>query len=162
MYNADEILKIAVFIEENGALFYRKSAEKVEDKAVKKSLIELAEMEDGHILVFTRLRKELTENTSYGYPEQGEYEEASSYLKAIANTHIFKNQEIENLVNSLSDIEDVLDTAMRFEKDSVVLFSALKEEVSEELGKEKIDIIIVEELKHISLITKLIQEHVRK
>ena len=41
---------------------------------------------------------------------------------------------------------------MDFEKDSVVLYTAMKDLVPENLGKETIDKLIKEEMSHISLI----------
>lgn len=160
MYNADEIFKIAIFIEEHGSLFYKKAADVVSNLDLRKSLLDLAKMEEGHINVFKQLRKEFAESSSFSYSDDNENEDASSYLKAIANTHIFTDSKIEEIFAELTDAKSVLDIAMRFEKDSIIVFTALKEEVPEALGKEKINLLIVEELKHILHITKLIKEFV--
>ena len=47
-FNAEEIFKIAMRIEENGAAFYRKAADLQADAENKKLLLQLAVMEDGH------------------------------------------------------------------------------------------------------------------
>jgi len=47
-FNADEIFEMAEQIERNGASFYRKSAESIDDPAEKKLLLDLAAMEDEH------------------------------------------------------------------------------------------------------------------
>lgn len=47
---------------------------------------------------------------------------------------------------------EVLRTAMQFEKDSVVLYISMKEQVPENLGRAKVDKLIREELKHVSML----------
>ena len=60
-FNADEIFEMAIYVERNGAKFYRKAAEQTESPDVKKMLLELAAMEDGHEIIFAEMRKDLNE-----------------------------------------------------------------------------------------------------
>ena len=47
-------------------------------------------------------------------------------------------------------MEEVLETAIGLEKESVVFYTGMKELVPERLGKDKIDPIIKEEIGHIT------------
>ena len=51
-FNVDEVLEMAEEIERNGGAFYRKAASNASDKETGNLLLEMAEMEDGHLKVF--------------------------------------------------------------------------------------------------------------
>jgi len=53
VFNADEILEMAIQIEENGAAFYRKAAELQKDASDQDFLQRLAVMEDSHKETFS-------------------------------------------------------------------------------------------------------------
>jgi rubrerythrin len=87
-FNANEILQMAEQIERNGADFYRKSSEKIQDKAGIKLLLNLAEMEDQHEQTFATLRSKLSaeEKASTVFDPEGE---TVRYLKALADSKVF-------------------------------------------------------------------------
>ena len=147
-FNADEVFEIAEQIERNGAEFYRTSAENVTDVNTKKSLIELAEMEDEHEKTFKTLRGELTENEKVmtTFDPEGD---AEKYLRALADTRVFYEKEINT-----SSIEEILKIAITAEKDSIVFYLGMKDVVPVNLGKEKLDRIIKEEMNHITILSK--------
>jgi len=77
------------------------------------------------------------------------------YLKALADTRVFFDK--EQLDNTFKSI---LSTAIQTEKDSIAFYLGMKELVSTNLGKSKIDDIIKEEMSHIKLLAgKLIEEN---
>ena len=66
--------------------------------------------------------------------------DASKYFKAAADSHIFKKgMDVEHLLWELTDVADVFRMALRFEKDSVVLYQGMKSMVPEGLGRAEID-----------------------
>jgi rubrerythrin len=147
-FNADDILKMAEQIERNGALFYRESAEKVTDHAVKEFLLGFASMEDEHERTFASIRSQLSqkEKESTVFDPQGE---AAGYLKALADTRVFFEKEMP-----LDSLEDILKEAITAEKDSIVFYLGMKEMVPETLGRSRIDSIIKEEMSHINTLSK--------
>ena len=147
-FNADEIFEIAEQIERNGAEFYRTAAESVNDFNTKKILIELAEMEDEHEKTFKTLRGKLTEDEKMitTFDPEGD---AEKYLRALADTRVFYEKEINT-----SSMEEIFKTAISAEKDSIVFYLGMKDVVPVNLGKEKLDRIIKEEMNHISLLSK--------
>lgn len=151
-FNADEIFEIAEQIERNGASFYRKAAEKIQDADKKQLLIHLAEMEDGHEQRFKKMRANLSEDEKImkDFDPEGE---ASGYLKALADTRIFYEKETD-----FTSFEEILKSAITAEKDSIVFYTGMKETVPSNLGKDKIDEIIKEEMGHIKILSNELLE----
>ncbi|MCK5311569.1 MAG: ferritin family protein [Desulfobacteraceae bacterium] len=147
-FNANDIFEIAIKIEQNGAIFYRNAADKIDDEGNKQFLLELAKMEDGHEATFAGMQKELKgEETAPTFfdPE----DENALYLKALADARVFaKKEEPDN------DFKSILYSAVQAEKDSIVFYLGIKELVPEKAGKSKIDNIIQEEMSHIKLLVK--------
>jgi len=147
-FNADEIFEIAEQIERNGAKFYRTAAHNISDSNKKKLLIDLAEMEDEHEQTFKQMRNELSEDEKVltTFDPNGESEE---YLRALADTRVF----YEKKINTTS-FKEILTSAIAAEKDSIVFYIGMKDVVPAHLGKEKLEVIIKEEMSHIRLLSK--------
>ena len=153
-FNADEILQMAVTIEQDGAAFYRKTAELKKDDAGTDFLAELAEMEDEHKKTFESMRGNLTDEEKGGNVYDP-YDEASLYLEATADTHGGEGDTsaAEKLTGNES-LEDILGIAIGLEKESILFYLGLKEMVPEHLGKDKLDKIISEEKDHVATLAK--------
>ena len=151
-FNAELIFEIGVQIEKNGKAFYLEAAKKASDDASKTLFTELAEWEDTHIAVFQQLQADLPDmagDDTLFDPDN----ELVSYLQAAADSHVFDNSaDIAYLVSQCQTTADVFDLALTFEKDSVVYYTTMKKVVPAHLGQEKIDLLIDEELKHISIL----------
>lgn len=153
-FNADEILEMAEHIERNGARFYRKAAELVEDTAIRKLLEDLAVWEDGHERIFATMRADLADQEREPRvfdPER----ETSMYLRALADGHVFdaRVDPVDTLTGKES-AEDILRMAIGQEKDSIVFYTGLKEMISQTAGRERIEAIIKEEMGHIGFINR--------
>ena len=146
-FNANEILQMAEQLERNGAEFYRKSIEKIQNPAGKELLLSLAEMEDQHEKTFKTMRAELSEKEkeSTVFDPEGE---AGLYLRALADTRVFFEKEID-----VTSMKAILKSAITAEKDSIVFYLGMKEAVAESLGRDRIDHIIREEMGHIKLLS---------
>ncbi len=146
-FNADEVFEMAEQIEKNGAEFYRKAAETVNDNlAGKNFLLELARMEENHEDVFSELRNSLTDeqrNATVADPNS----DAIGYLRSLADTRVFFYKEIDT-----SSMDEILKAAITTEKDSIAFYLGMKEMVSEKHGRDKIDEIISEEMSHIRML----------
>lgn len=149
-FSADEIFEMAEQIERNGAKFYRKAAEGIDDADQSRKLIDLAEMEDGHVKVFAAMRAELTEADRLSMVSDP-YDESALYLQAIADGHVFDiSVDPSTLLTGSETMEEILRTAIGLEKDSIVFYIGIRESVPERLGKDKLNHIIAEEVSHIS------------
>lgn len=152
-FNADEIYEIGVEIEKNGKKFYEIAAEAAKEPIVKAFFSRLAQWENEHIQLFSKLKTGLPENArrEVAFDPNGEL---ARYLKAAADTHVFRaDADVPGMVSRCQTAIDALSLALTFEKDSVVLYSAMRNFVPQDLGKGEIEKILDEELKHMVIIT---------
>ena len=147
-FNADEIFQMAEDIERNGAKFYRDAEKAVSDPKEKDLLNQLARMEDQHEITFSAMRKTLSE-AEKAQTVFDPNDDSSLYLKALADTRVFFKKELD-----FSSMKQILKGAIEAEKDSIVFYLGMKNAVPENLGKNKIEAIIKEEMGHIRLLSK--------
>lgn len=153
-FNADEIFEMAENIERDAAVFYRQAAKGAADKKTRQMFLDLANMEDNHLMIFQEMRKEL----GAGEKEETVFDpdnEAAMYLQTMARGHGWEGK--KSLMESLTGeekIEDILKIALEAEHNSVVFYSGLKELVPSRAGRDKIDAIIKEELGHIAVLNE--------
>ncbi len=153
-FNANDIFEMAIKIEKNGAIFYRDAAKQVEEEKHKNFLLELASMEDDHAVTFADMQKELKNDETFSTTFDPD-DENVLYLKALADTRVFFEKEQPD-----NTFKSILSTAIQTEKDSIAFYLGMKELVSTNLSKSKIDDIIKEEMSHIKLLAgKLIEEN---
>lgn len=147
-FNADEIFSMAEQMERNGAKFYRDAAETAADPTNKEMLIGLSKMEEAHEKIFKSMRADLSsaEKASMVFDPEGE---AALYLRALVDSRVFFEKDID--VNSLVDI---LKSAIEAEKDTIVFYLGMKEAVPKNLGRDRIEAIIKEEMGHIQMLSK--------
>ncbi len=146
-FNADDIFEIAEQLERNGAKFYRSAAQAVEDPGSKDFLLKLAAMEDDHEKTFAEMRSTLNadEQAVTVFDPEGE---ATRYLKALADTRVFFEKEMDT-----SSLEAILKDAVVAEKDSIVFYLGMRDAVPENMGRGRLDHIIKEEMRHIQLLS---------
>jgi rubrerythrin len=153
-FNAREIFDIGVQIEANGKAFYEAAAKKTAETATREFFLELAAWEAQHIVLFGELRDALPKAAG-NVPLFDPNDEAALYLQATADSHVFvKNTDMVGLVAGCKGPLDILDIAMTFEKDSVVYYTTMKKVVAKNLGQDKVDRLIDEEIKHIGMLAQ--------
>ena len=151
-FNAEDLFDIGIKIEKNGKEFYERASALISESIVKDLFSELAEWEGKHIELFEKMKSELPETARKDslYDPEGE---AASYIEAAADSHVFiKSADVSSITARCSTPTEALETALSFEKDSVIFFVTMRKVVSDHLGREKIDLIIDEELKHIAML----------
>jgi rubrerythrin len=147
-FSADEIFEMAEQMERNGQQFYNAAAAAVQGVEHKKLLLELAGMEVDHEKTFKAMRAELTqkEKETNVFDPEGE---AALYLKALVDTRVFFQKEMD-----VSSMEKILKAAIEAEKDSIVFYLGMKNAVPQDLGQERLDAIIKEEMSHVRLLSR--------
>ncbi len=147
-FNADEIFEMAEQMERNGARFYQDAAETAKEAANKEMLIGLSKMEEAHEKMFQSMRADLTssEKASTVFDPSGE---AALYLRALVDSRVFFEKEID-----VTSMLEILKAAIEAEKDSIVFYLGMKEAVPQNLGRDRIETIIKEEMGHIQLLSK--------
>ena len=157
-FNADEVFEMAEEIESNGAKFYRQAAEKATDENIKQLLLDMASMESHHLKTFGEMREQLNakekEETVYD-PD----DEAAQYLQTMADSRGWEGRvSPTQQLTGTESMTELLEIALNSEKESVVFYFGLKSLVSEKAGKDKVEKIILEELKHISTLLEHLKE----
>ncbi len=154
---ANDVVTMAVRIEENGKAFYEGAAAKTGEPLVKKLFEELAVMEDGHIQQFKQLRASLEKSFTAErvWDPEGL---AESLLQASADTHIFTAKAATESLKAVNTAAEALDMALRFEKDSVVFFLGMKDVLPDESSKGEIDKLIDAERDHVRMLSEKVRE----
>jgi rubrerythrin len=153
-FNADEVFEIAERIERNGAAFYRRAAELVSSAEAKDMMRKLAEMEEIHETNFKDMRRELLDKevADTTFDPEGL---AGGYIQALADGRVFnhKADPMRHFTPGIK-VQDILHIAIGLERDSIVFYLGLKGIVPTEQGKSKIDNIIREEMRHITILNQ--------
>jgi len=151
-FNADEIFEMAEEMERNGAKFYRKAAKNTSDDQAKQMLLDMADMEDGHLKTFKKMRERLSDREK----EPTIFDpnnEAVLYLQAMANFHGYEGRKSpDEELSGNETMKEILEIALNSEKESVVFYFGLKSMVPVRAGRDNIEAIILEELMHITIL----------
>ncbi|MCK5064510.1 MAG: ferritin family protein [Candidatus Fermentibacteraceae bacterium] len=154
IFNAWEIFEVAEEIERNGAEFYRKAANSIENPDTRSRLLELAEWEARHEVSFATIKNGLSERERQHTVWDPENKDAL-YLQAMADGHVFnlKTDPFEKLGNK-ENPEDILKAAIALEKEAMTYFLGLRALVPARMGKDIVDTIIEEEMGHIGILNQ--------
>jgi len=148
-FNAAEVFRVAIKIEENGKKFYDSALGVIDDPSVKKLFEELAEQEVEHKKHFEELRAKLPpqpQTSDVWFPEN----EMEAYLKMMADQHVFTSDaSLENALGQLKNVKDALRMAIEFEKDSVIFFLSMQEAADTKKDQEMIGLLVKEEQTHL-------------
>jgi rubrerythrin len=156
-FNIAEIFEIAQQIERNGAAFYAKAASIQKNQDRKLLFLDLQDMEEKHERIFAYLKEQIV-----GRPtDQDVFDpdsNAAHYLHSFADGYIFDyRSDPSQYITGEKTLEDILKFAIGLEKDSIVFYYGIQELVPRELGKESINAIIKEEIKHITFLSDKIK-----
>ncbi|UCG35743.1 MAG: ferritin family protein [Candidatus Omnitrophota bacterium] len=143
-FHPQEIVKIAIKIEEKGKKLYGSFEEKATDPKLKEMWCYLKDQEEEHRKTFARMLEHISDYIVYEF-SPGEYD---AYLAGIASEQVFTPELIEEKTKQgfSSDIEAV-DFGIRIEKDSIFIYMALRPYVAVD-KQEALDKIIQEEKQH--------------
>ena len=149
-FNADEVLRIAVLLEDNGAAFYAEAAELSSCTPSKGMLLGLAEKEREHARMFTGMLRELSE-TEREPTAYDPFNEMEFYLEDMAKRAgaLAKNPPIAEK-GTCPTVQSILATALEKEQESITFYTCMRELVPPKLGRERISKIIQEEVGHVA------------
>jgi len=154
IFAPDEVLKLAIRVEVNGKAFYSAMESKVNDDKLKSLLNFLAQQEKEHIKIFEDILSGLKEG-DIAEVYAGEYE---SYLKALAGECVFTQNMVEKKTEEgFSTPVEIFDFALRIEKDSIALYTEMKNNLLR--NQTSLDKVIGEERRHFVLISGIKQEY---
>ncbi|EGW36968.1 ferritin family protein [Desulfosporosinus sp. OT] len=153
-FSGEEIIELALEMERSGKTFYEKSVSYAEGTKLKEMLGYLAKEEEQHIADFGRLAEKLSKEFVPNESYVGEY---GDYLRAMINSHIFNLSNVEDIVQGIKSNREILQLALSFEKDSILIFQEFENFV-DKAGNDIIKQLINEEKGHIKKINLLFRE----
>ncbi|MCF7890805.1 ferritin family protein [Candidatus Bipolaricaulota bacterium] len=156
-FSAEEALKIAIEIEENGKQFYEGMVPEVEDSEIEDLFKDLATQEVNHKNTFQEMlgEAELERGEDINSLLYGKLED--SYLKALADSKIF-NPANENVraAKRVDNRDEMITVAISLEKDTILYYYEMLEMASSSGDQELIMKIIEEEKTHVKRLAKLL------
>lgn len=149
VFNSDEILTMAQEIERSGAVFYRQAAGIVH--AAQSLLLRIAEEEEKHLALFQAMQRVIRADKDI---VAGDADDAAAmYLQAFADRRVFvADHGAEACFRGDETLEQVAAIAVGKEKDSIVFYVGMKQMVPFALGRDQLDAIIADEMRHIAWI----------
>jgi rubrerythrin len=153
-YNIQEIIDIAVGIEDAGYEFYIHCIKKFNDAAIRDVFDFLAREEQRH--------KKLFQSLSAAGELKGYFtEEYFAYLKAIGGGRIFEKQamNIDQIMAGILNPMDAIKHAFNAEKESILFYTELKQLYENDPATMSLlNNIIGEERKHIATLLDLLEK----
>lgn len=149
-YTGQEIIEIAVRIEQNGYEYYTAAAEIFKGpNDIRNLFLDLAEMEVNHTDTFRHLAEKF-EAESFEFNSDDEQD----YITHLADSHLFGKKDAgKAMAKSLKTPQEALEVALRFENDSVAFYEELYKRSDTE-AKKLIKLIIEEEKEHAARIAR--------
>ena len=145
LLTGDEIIEIAVRLEENGEAFYTGAAAKATTPGVKALFQDLAIQEQHHRRAFQRMGGTAVELILS--PEQ--WDEFKAYADALLQNSFFaRPQGALRQAAEDRDEHQAVESALGFEKEALLFFYSLRDAVRGP-GQQTVDRIIQEEKRHI-------------
>jgi rubrerythrin len=157
IFSPQEILRIAVKVEENGKKLYAEFERKTTDTKIKEVWQYLGNQEEIHRKVFQTMLDSIGDYIVYEV-SSGEYE---AYISAIASSHIFTQNLIEEKAKKGFPADlDAVDFGISIEKESILTYLALRPYILTE-KQPILDKVIDEEKNHLVRLTA-IKDQIKK
>ena len=155
-YSADEIFEIAEEIERNAAELYREAAEKCSNEETRKLLLDMSAIENEHLETFQSMREKLSAEDGLSIFDP--LARSAEYLQTMADARTWEGRTspTQDLTGD-ETARGIIEIALESEKEMVVFYVGLKDMVYFKAGKDKVEEIIIEELKHISALLKMLK-----
>ena len=152
MFSLKDIIDIAVQIEKNGERVYRNAAQKIKNPSLRFLLQGLADEEAGHAKWFETLI-----DTVAGTGDFQEQEKMGrALLKNAVGDQSFTLEDAD--FSSMETIEDLLELAIEFEKDTVLFYGMLQPLIEDQKTLEQLHAIIQEEENHARRLKEMLSE----
>jgi len=145
MFNAREIIDIAIVIEQNAERRYRSASRHARNSALKDLLDWVANEELIHVDRFQEIGKQIQQPGGESLASDAGI--TDEFVDIISGNASFSLEDID--FSKVKTISDLLTIFIEFEKDTVLFYEMLSAFVIDEEASRKIRVIIEEEEKHI-------------
>lgn len=150
---ANDIIELAMQVEQSGEAFYRAVAQKVPSPAVRALFEDLAQQEVIHYQVFGKLAQDARDAPLMTDEEWAMY---ADYMNATVQSAFFQGPDKAlALAETVADEKEAVRMAMGFEKETLLFFFDLRDKVSE-AKRSFVQKIVDEEKKHIRRLAEML------
>ena len=149
MFSAKEIIELAIKIEKNGEAVYRSAIEKVPNPGLVPLLEWMADDEVKHANWFAELKHNLETKNENPFVEEMGHE----LFNEMLGDKNFSLKDVD--FATIEEIDDLIETFIEFEKDSIIFYEVLKPFVEDPVVREYLNKIIDEEKHHIELLKEI-------
>ena len=152
LLTGDELIEIAIRLEERGEVFYTVAAEKATGDSVRALFEDLAEQERHHRRAFQRMGRDVVELAL----SQDQWDQFQAYAGALLRQSFFDRPEgaLSRAVGTI-DEEEALQAALEFEKETLLFFYELRGAVRGP-GQRVVERIVQEEKRHIQRLAAML------
>jgi rubrerythrin len=149
LFSAKEIIELAIRIEKNGEAVYRSAIEKVPNPGLVPLLEWMADEEVKHANWFAELKHNLETKNENPFVEEMGHE----LFNEMLGDKNFSLKDVD--FAAIEEIDDLIETFIEFEKDSIIFYEVLKPFVEDPVVREYLNKIIDEEQHHIELLKEI-------
>ena len=145
-HSAGEVFRLAQSLERNAALFYRRCADVYPSHGP--MFLRLATMEDQHADTFSKMAGRLPKEEQ-GQPPSAAARPQDNYFAALAAQCAMEGSSALAAVTEAESVKDILLRGIGGEKEAVVFYTSIQNDLATELGSHKVSEIIEQEMGHI-------------
>jgi rubrerythrin len=149
LFSAKEIIELAIKIEKNGEAVYRSAIEKVPNPGLVPLLEWMADEEVKHANWFAELKHNLETKNENPFVEEMGHE----LFNEMLGDKNFSLKDVD--FATIEEIDDLIETFIEFEKDTIIFYEVLKPFVEDPVVREYLNKIIDEEKHHIELLKEI-------
>jgi len=154
IFQATDVVELALELEKSGEAFYRAVAKKAKTPETQALFEDLADAEVAHYAAFEKLSKTVWDEPLMLADEWGQY---LAYLQATIQSVFFQgSNKALALAEQVTDEREALRMAVGFEKETLLFFYDLRDMVSES-DNAVLMRIVAEEKSHIRLLADMLQ-----
>jgi rubrerythrin len=154
MFTLGEIIDLAIRIEKNGEMAYKKAREQTTNPAMATLLGRLAQDEADHQKWFIRFRAEVkADQADPAFEEMGQ-----SILEGVLGDQAFSIQEAD--FSKIEDLKTLLKLSVEFEKDTLLFYEMLSAFIEDEKTLNQLNRILAEENHHVLLLEESLRNRV--
>ncbi len=152
LLTGDEIIEIAMRLEEKGEAFYNAAAEEATTAEIKTLFEELAIQEQYHHRAFQRMGRDLVQLTL----SDDQWEQFQSYAGALLDQRVFERPDgTLGQAAGVQNEREALQTALDFEKETLQFFQELRG-VVKGADRQTVERIIGEEEHHVKRLSGML------
>jgi len=155
MFSIQEILDLAIRLENNGESVYRHAVDEVSEPEIVSLLQWMADEEVEHARWFSELRHKLKTHPTDSFMAEMSREVFADFLGEKS----FSHQDVD--FSKIERVSDLVAVFIEFEKDTILFYEALKPFIEDNDTLNNLEKIIAEENKHIEKLHQFLADEAK-